>query len=60
MVSHLRDGRCLEKAREGDIEAHGVVYASEKLCRQEGVSAQREEVVVDTDAVNFENLGPES
>src|SRR6266568_6627690 len=60
MVSHLRNGGRLEKAGGPDLEMHGVVYVGENVCGQKRVSAQREEVIMDTDLFDLQDLCPES
>ena len=58
MMSRLRDGRRLEKARNLDLELHDVVDIGDKLRDKQRVSAQGEEVIVDPDPFDLEDLCP--
>ena len=59
MASHLRNRRHLENARDPNLEMQDVANAGENVYGRERVTAQREEVVMDTDPFDLEDLGPE-
>src|SRR5712664_3488450 len=59
MLGNLRYGRCLEEAAEGDLDVRRVAYAGQELGGQDRITAQLEEVVVDTYTFETEDGSPE-
>ena len=59
MARHLRNSRRLEKPRDLDLDLRDLVHVAENASGQERVSAQCEEVIVDTDLLDLEDLRPE-
>ena len=60
MVSHLRNGRRLEKTQDLDLDVQVFMYAEEKLGRQKRVATQDEEVIMDTNLFEFEHVRAKS
>src|SRR6185436_3427022 len=48
-----------ENARDPDLEMQDVADAGENVYGRERVAAQREEIIMDTDPLDLEDLGPE-
>src|SRR6266478_7289301 len=58
IVRHLRHGRRLEKSRGFDLDFRNVVDVPENVRGKERISARCEEIVVDSDLLQLEDLGP--
>jgi hypothetical protein len=59
MASHLRNRRHLKNARDPNFKMQDVANAGENVDGRERVTAQREEVIMDTDPFDLKDLGPE-
>src|SRR6516165_8527230 len=59
MVSHLRHSRGLEKTGDLDLEMHDIAYAGQGMGGPKRVSAQCEEVIVDTDPFGLQDCRPD-
>ena len=58
MVRHLRNGRRLEKPRDLELDLRDFIDVAENVGGQERVSAQRKEVIVNTDLLDLKDLCP--
>ena len=57
VVSEGGWGRGVEEGAEWEVEVEGIAEAGEELGSEEGVAAEVEEVIVDTDVGEVEDVG---